>query len=148
MSAQAQAPLLATKLNAPDPRDRIGRERLIGRLSDAHGGRLALIRAPAGWGKSTLLSQWRSEDQGRRGFAWVTLDSSDSDPGRFWAYALEAPRSGGPEVGSRSRAITCWRGTRFPPASVGCWTTSVITCASRSRRGPNRTFRFPGSAPA
>jgi len=57
MSAQAQAPLLATKLHAPDPRERIGREALIGRLADAHDARLALIRAPAGWGKSTLLSQ-------------------------------------------------------------------------------------------
>src|SRR6201994_4466293 len=105
MSAQAQAPLLATKLHAPDPRERIGREALIGRLSDAHGVRLALIRAPAGWGKSTLLSQWRSEDRGRRAFAWVTLDASDSDPVRFWAYALEALRSVFPEVGSRSLAL-------------------------------------------
>ncbi len=105
MSAQAQAPLLATKLHAPDPHERIGREALVGRLSEANGARLALIRAPAGWGKSTLLSQWRSEDQGSRAFAWVTLDASDSDPVRFWAYALEALRSVLPEVGSRSLAL-------------------------------------------
>jgi len=105
VSAQAQAPLLSTKLHAPDPRDRIGREALVARLSDAPGARLALIRAPAGWGKSTLLSQWRSEEQGRRGFAWVTLDSSDSDPIRFWAYALEALRTVAPELGSRSLAL-------------------------------------------
>ena len=105
MSAQAQAPLLATKLHAPDPRERIGREALVGRLSDAQGARLALIRAPAGWGKSTLLSQWRSQDKGRRGFAWVTLDSSDSDPVRFWAYALEALRSVFPGLGSRALAL-------------------------------------------
>ena len=105
MSAQAQAPLLSTKLHAPDPRERIGREALVARLSDAPGARLALIRAPAGWGKSTLLSQWRSAEQGRREFAWVTLDSSDSDPIRFWAYALEALRSVAPDVGSRSLAL-------------------------------------------
>jgi LuxR family maltose regulon positive regulatory protein len=102
VSAQAQAPLLATKLHAPDPRERIGREALVDRLSDATGARLALIRAPAGWGKSTLLSQWRSAEQDRRGFAWVTLDASDSDPIRFWAYALESLRSVGPGLGSRS----------------------------------------------
>ena len=105
MSAQAQAPLLSTKLHAPDPRERIGREALVAQLSEAPGARLALIRAPAGWGKSTLLSQWRSEEKGQRGFAWVTLDSSDSDPARFWAYALEALRTVGPELGSRSLAL-------------------------------------------
>ena len=105
MSAQAQAPLLATKLHAPDPRERIGRDALVARLADALGARLALIRAPAGWGKSTLLSQWRSVEQGQRGFAWVTLDSADSDPVRFWAYALESLRSVAPEVGSRSLAL-------------------------------------------
>ena len=105
MSAQAQAPLLSTKLHAPDPRERIGREALVARLSDAPGARLALIRAPAGWGKSTLLSQWRSAEEGKRWFAWVTLDSSDSDPIRFWAYAVEALRSVAPELGSRSLGL-------------------------------------------
>jgi LuxR family transcriptional regulator, maltose regulon positive regulatory protein len=105
VSAQAQAPLLSTKLHAPDPRERIGREALVARLSDAPGARLALIRAPAGWGKSTLLAQWRSTEQGQRRFAWVTLDSSDSDPIRFWAYALEALRTVAPELGSRSLAL-------------------------------------------
>jgi LuxR family transcriptional regulator, maltose regulon positive regulatory protein len=105
VSAHAQAALLSTKLHAPDPRERIGREALVARLSDAPGARLALIRAPAGWGKSTLLSQWRSEEQGHRGFAWVTLDSFDSDPASFWAYALEALRTVAPELGSRSLAL-------------------------------------------
>src|SRR6201992_3470529 len=99
MSAQAQAPLLATKLYAPDPRERIGREALIARLSDARGARLALIRAPAGWGKSTLLAQWRTAERGRRGFAWLTLDSSDSDPIRFWTYASERCAHARPEAG-------------------------------------------------
>jgi len=105
VSAQAQAPLLSTKLHPPDPRERIGREALVARLSDAPGARLALIRAPAGWGKSTLLSQWRRAEQGERLFAWVTLDASDSDPIRFWAYALVALRTVAPELGLRSLAL-------------------------------------------
>jgi LuxR family transcriptional regulator, maltose regulon positive regulatory protein len=105
VSAQAQAPLLSTKLHAPDPRARIGREALVARLSDAPGARLALIRAPAGWGKSTLLSQWRSAEQGQRDFGWVTIDASDSDPVRFWGYALEALRSVGAGLGSRSLTL-------------------------------------------
>jgi LuxR family maltose regulon positive regulatory protein len=83
VSAQAQAPLLATKLHAPDPRGRIGRAALSARLAEARGTKLALIRAPAGWGKSTLLAQWRAAEEGQREFAWLTLDSSDSDPLRF-----------------------------------------------------------------
>ena len=74
-------------------------------MSDAAGARLALIRAPPGWGKSTLLSQWRRAEQGERLFAWVTLDASDSDPIRFWAYALEALRTVAPELGLRSLAL-------------------------------------------
>lgn len=105
MSAQAQAPLLSTKLHAPDPRERIGRESLVARLSDALGARLALIRAPAGWGKSTLLSQWRRAEEGRREFAWVTLDGADSDPIRFWTYALEALRTLDADLGARSLAL-------------------------------------------
>ena len=72
------------------------------RLSEAPEAKLALIRAPAGWGKSTLLSQWRAAQQGRRPFAWLTLDSSDSDPTRFWTYAIEALRNVAPEVGRAS----------------------------------------------
>ena len=105
MSAQAQAPLVATKLHPPDPRERIGRGGLIARLAHARDARLALIRAPAGWGKSTLLSQWRNAEHGRRSFAWLTLDPADSDPIRFWTYAIEALRSVAPEIGSRSRLL-------------------------------------------
>jgi LuxR family maltose regulon positive regulatory protein len=105
VSAQAQAPLLATKLHAPDPRGRIGRAALSARLAEARGTKLALIRAPAGWGKSTLLAQWRAAEEGQREFAWLTLDSSDSDPLRFWTYAVEALRSVAPAVGARSLAL-------------------------------------------
>ena len=102
VSAQAQAPLLATKLHAPDPRDRLGRRALLDRLSGASRAKLVVIRAPAGWGKSTLLSQWRVAEAGRREFAWVTLDRRDSDPVRFWTYVIESLRRLAPEIGSRS----------------------------------------------
>jgi LuxR family transcriptional regulator, maltose regulon positive regulatory protein len=102
VSAQAQAPLLTTKLHAPDAGERVGRAGLIARLANAGDAKLALIRAPAGWGKSTLLSQWHAAEEARRPFAWVTLDASDSDPTRFWTYAVEALRSVAPDVGAGS----------------------------------------------
>jgi LuxR family transcriptional regulator, maltose regulon positive regulatory protein len=103
--AQAQAPLLATKLHPPDPRDRLGRRPLLDRLTGASRAKLVLIRAPAGWGKSTLMSQWRIAEAGRREFAWVTLDRRDSDPVRFWTYVIESLRRIAPEIGNTSRAL-------------------------------------------
>jgi LuxR family maltose regulon positive regulatory protein len=105
VSARAQAQLLSTKLHPPDPRQRIGRSALVARLRAATDARLALIRAPAGWGKSTLLSQWRAAEEGARPFAWVTVDASDSDPLRFWTYAIEALRAAAPDLGSRSLSL-------------------------------------------
>jgi len=105
VSAQAQAPVLTTKFHPPDDRGRIARHALVGRLRDAPEARLVVIRAPAGWGKSTLMSQWRAAEEGRRMFAWVTLDRRDSDPVRFWNYVIESLRGISPRVGSMSLAL-------------------------------------------
>jgi LuxR family maltose regulon positive regulatory protein len=56
----------------------VPRERLVQRLLDAQDMPVALIIAPAGYGKTTLLSQWSERDE--RPFAWVTLDADDNDP--------------------------------------------------------------------
>ena len=56
----------------------VSRPALVGHLRDARDARLALIIAPAGYGKSTLLAEWAACDE--RPFAWITLDSRDSDP--------------------------------------------------------------------
>lgn len=80
----------------------IVRERLLSRLDAglAAGAPLSVIVAPAGWGKTTLLSAWAASlaDRGH-GVAWVALDGRDADPNRFWwtvVAALErvAPGSG------------------------------------------------------
>jgi LuxR family maltose regulon positive regulatory protein len=105
VSAQSQTPLLATKLHPPDPRQRIGRVALLTRLQRAADARVVLIRAPAGWGKSTLMAQWRAAEAGRRMFAWVTLDQRDSDPVRFWSYGIEALRAVSPAIGAASHAL-------------------------------------------
>jgi LuxR family maltose regulon positive regulatory protein len=87
-------PLLQTKLYAPRVRREIvPRSRLIERLNAGLQGKLTLISAPAGFGKTTLLSEWihataRSEPP--RQTAWLSLDENDNDPARFWAYMLTA----------------------------------------------------------
>jgi LuxR family transcriptional regulator, maltose regulon positive regulatory protein len=105
VSAQAQAPVLSTKLHPPELRDRLGRTVLVERLTGAPRAKLAVIRAPAGWGKSTLMSQWRAAEVGRREFAWLTLDPQDSDPVRFWTYVIESLRRISPDIGEAASAL-------------------------------------------
>ena len=56
----------------------VPRPRLVRRLVGARNVRVALLVAPAGYGKTTLLSEWATGDE--RAFAWVTLDAADNDP--------------------------------------------------------------------
>jgi LuxR family maltose regulon positive regulatory protein len=74
----------------------VARTALLNRFATAAGKQLVLVRAPAGYGKSTVLSQWAHADTARR-FAWVSLDPSDNDPVVFWRYVLSAIRSHEPE---------------------------------------------------
>jgi LuxR family transcriptional regulator, maltose regulon positive regulatory protein len=64
--------------------------------------KLTLIRAPAGWGKTTLLADWYASAAETRSFAWLALDRGDNDPVRFWTYLIEAVRSQQPAIGTES----------------------------------------------
>lgn len=64
-------------------------------------GKLTLIAAPAGFGKTTLLSAWRATEAGRGvAVAWVSLDAGDNDPPLFWSYVLAALGSVAPGLGA------------------------------------------------
>jgi len=90
------APILATKLYIPPPRPKVvPRPRLIERLNAglALGCRLTLITAPAGFGKTTLVSEWLAPcEQGDPAVraAWLSLDAADSAATRFLAYLVAA----------------------------------------------------------
>ena len=84
-------PLLTTKLYIPPPRPNlVPRPRLVERLDEGLrlGNRLTLISAPAGFGKTTLLSEWVGSCG--RPVAWVSLDKGDEDPARFLSYFVAA----------------------------------------------------------
>jgi LuxR family maltose regulon positive regulatory protein len=87
-------PLLATKLYIPPVRTGlVSRPRLIERLNAGLHRKLTLVSAPAGFGKTTLLSEWVSEIQNRESkirVAWLSLDEGDNDPARFLAYLIAA----------------------------------------------------------
>jgi LuxR family transcriptional regulator, maltose regulon positive regulatory protein len=96
--------LVATKLHVPELRaDLVPRPELVARLIAADA-KLILICAPAGWGKSILLSAWCASPQEKRGFAWVSLDRGDSDPVRFWSYVIEALRTVRATIGDSALA--------------------------------------------
>ena len=86
--------LLATKLFIPPARPGlVPRPRLMERLQAALTCRLTLVSAQAGYGKSTVLAQWISENRPPGGAAWVSLDEGDNDPVRFWDYFIAALRT-------------------------------------------------------
>jgi LuxR family maltose regulon positive regulatory protein len=87
-------PLLRTKLHIPPLRPAIvPRPRLIERLDASADRRLTLISAPAGFGKTTLLSEWVWSHEPRLRVAWLSLDEGDNDPVRFLSYLIAALRS-------------------------------------------------------
>jgi hypothetical protein len=87
--ASGHSHLLTTKLYLPPPRPHlVARLRLLERLSQGHTGRLVLISGPAGFGKTTLLSEWAQKACPH--IAWLSLDQADNDPARFWTYAIAA----------------------------------------------------------
>ncbi len=86
--------MLTTKFLRPtaDPRS-VQRARLRDLLDPASPKRLNLVVAPAGFGKTTLLSQWCAGWTGQT--AWLSLDDHDSEPRRFWQYVAGAFQHGG-----------------------------------------------------
>jgi LuxR family transcriptional regulator, maltose regulon positive regulatory protein len=83
------SPILATKLFVPPPRpELVRRPRLIERLNAGLGGKLILVSAPAGFGKTTLLGEWVPGCT--RPVTWLSLDEGDSDPARFLMYLIAA----------------------------------------------------------
>jgi ATP/maltotriose-dependent transcriptional regulator MalT len=99
--------LLATKLAAPPPRGQlVSRPRLFEQLRQGLRGRLTLLVAPAGFGKTTLLTGWLASEEGRAvPTAWVSLDAADGDPARFWAHVLAAVDRLRPGVGEPALAL-------------------------------------------
>src|SRR6266511_787590 len=96
--------LLATKIGIPTIRpDLLPRSHLIGRLEQATSRDVVLIRAPAGFGKTTLLASWANSTE--RPLAWLSLDPDDNDPGRFWRYIIAAVDRVHKGIGEQARSL-------------------------------------------
>src|SRR6516162_8136439 len=82
-------PILTTKLYIPPTQTNvIQRSHLIERLNEGLRHKLTLVSAPAGFGKTTLVSTWVTNCA--RPVAWLSLDEGDNDPTRFLAYLIAA----------------------------------------------------------
>lgn len=101
MPADYHDVLLTTKSTIPPLRqDIVPRKRLYTQLNQAITTKLTLVVAPAGYGKTTLLTEWINDwgtrtgiiaqDDAPTSFTWLSLDTSDNDPRRFWMYITAA----------------------------------------------------------
>ena len=123
-------PVLATKLFIPRLRSRaVPRPRLVERLRERlqSGRKLTLISAPAGFGKTTLLSEWMADAQRRDPevrVGWLSLDESDNDPSRFLTYLVGALQRADPGIGSEALPLPL---PSFEPAL-----TALINDVARS----------------
>jgi LuxR family maltose regulon positive regulatory protein len=97
--------LVATKLFVPELRaGHVSRAGLVSHLIAGGERKLALLCAPAGWGKTILLGEWSASADESRPFAWVSLDPADDDPVRFWSYVIGALRTVEPTFGDEALA--------------------------------------------
>lgn len=110
-------PVLATKLFVP-PRSStlVSRQRLIEQLDAglAEGRRLSLVSAPAGFGKTTLVSEWLAGID--RPAAWLSLDERDGDPTRFLVYLVHAIQTAIPGIGVQ--ALEALQAPQPPPVEA------------------------------
>lgn len=120
----------AGKFHPPDPRRQwVPRQRLIEHLA-AGDPKLALVHAPAGFGKTIAVAQWRAAEIEDRGFAWLSLDPGDDDPVSLWSnivFSLQraCPRLGGEDLLALLRA-------RLPDIS-GRLVPSLVNALARLR---------------
>ena len=110
--------LLETKLYVSrSRRGLVPRPRLSERLDRGTASKLMLVSAPAGFGKTTLLTEWLAAGPAapadERLVAWLSLDRGDNDPASFWTYVIAALRTVASGVGESALALL--QAPRSPP---------------------------------
>lgn len=102
-------PLIKTKLNIPrPPAGLISRPQLFAKLEQGAQSALTLISAPAGYGKTTLLSEWINIKMGTDSpwmVCWLSLDTGDNDPIRFLTYLTAALKNVQPGIGAKALSL-------------------------------------------
>ena len=117
--------LIPAKLEPPRrPRGFLSRQQLLERLGLDLQRKLSVIVGPAGYGKSTLLAEWRDAlVAGNVAVAWLSLDRDDNDPNQFMAYLLETVAHSAPALSPRLRDIL----RNDPIAPIGAIVSMLCT---------------------
>ena len=87
------------------------RVELVGTLIAHARSRVALVAAAPGSGKTSLLSGWHADGRENRPFAWISLDTADNDPVRFWDGVFSALQRTAPGIGGSAQAALHSPGT-------------------------------------
>ena len=113
--------LLETKFHLPSTHGRlVPRPRLSDQIARAAEATLTLVSAPAGFGKTTVMTELATRLDGAR-VAWLSLDPSDNDPTAFWAYVIEAVDRAVPGLGAGARSVLAGG-----PATVDAAITTLL----------------------
>jgi LuxR family transcriptional regulator, maltose regulon positive regulatory protein len=119
--------LLATKLYLPRPQPGfVPRPRLLDQLNDELVRGLLLVCAPAGFGKTSLLADWAQRSQ--RPIAWLSLDTGDNDPARFWRHVVAALDQVRPGIAEQVGGLL---GPPGPPSFDGLVTALINQLATQ-----------------
>ncbi len=122
--AEPRQSYIATKIAPPKfSREQFARPNLIERLQEGKDGTLTYIRAPAGFGKSTLLTQWRAviQEEGTL-TAWYSIDGSDNEESQFVAYLVASLSKAGCPIGEGAFGIY----RRGDPRSLENFIASIV----------------------
>ncbi len=123
-------PVLATKLHIPPARPNlVSRPRLVALLAQGLENSLILLSAPAGFGKTTLVSEWLGTNPCAAG--WLSLDRGDNDPVRFLTCLIAALQTIEPDLGESAQALLR---TSPPPPMESVLTVLINDLASRGTR--------------
>jgi len=139
-SPEIVRPLLQAKLCLPRPRPfLLSRPHLLARLDAGLKRRLTLVLAPAGSGKTTLVSSWavRLQRQDDTSVVWLALDTGDNDPVRFWRYIIAACQTLHPALRKSSYVLAhLWREISFDLDQVLFVVTTLLNelhdCSERA----------------
>jgi LuxR family transcriptional regulator, maltose regulon positive regulatory protein len=119
--------LLATKLYVPGPQPGfVARPHLVERLEEGLARGLLLVCAPAGFGKTSLLADWAR--RGQRPVAWLSLDTGDNDPARFWRHVVAALDRARPGIAEQVAPLL---GPPAPASLEGLVTALINQLATR-----------------
>ncbi|MBN2148456.1 MAG: hypothetical protein JW726_13795, partial [Anaerolineales bacterium] len=129
-------PLLKTKFYIPPARpELVSRPRLVERLENGLrlGCKLTLLSAPAGFGKTTLLSDWITGCRLQARFAWISLDEGDNDLTRFWSYIVLALQTLVPAIGQA--ALGALQAVQAQPPPIEPLLISLVNDVTESMSG-------------